>query len=142
MDLELIKSYKTTNTVVVKYHVKEKEVVISKINLSNIYGIFRTDFSPLVLIKMMIGNIPRNSIKYKFPFITKTPYVMCLENDTSIVQLTNNDINRLEKSCAWLCDIIIMCFLRWISLQSNKIAVVDSLLYLNETWNKKSKVMG
>ena len=68
MDLELIKSDKTTNDVVVKLHVKEKEVVILKIKLSDIYGIFPTDFPPLALMKMMIGNNPRNAIKYKIPF--------------------------------------------------------------------------
>ena len=47
MPIELIKSYKTTNVVVVNHHVKEKEVVTSKINLSDIYGVFPTDFSPL-----------------------------------------------------------------------------------------------
>ena len=87
-------------------------------------------------MKMMIGNKSRNAIVYNFPFLSKTPYIMCLKNDTSIVQLTNKDINRLKKYCAWLCDNIIMCFLRWMSLQSNKIDIVDSLSYLNETWNK------
>ena len=64
---------------------------------------------------------------------------MCLQNDTSIVQLTNDDINRLKKSCSWLCDIIIMGFLHWMSLQSNKITVVDCLSYLTETWNKEKQ---
>ena len=84
-------------------------------------------------MKTMIGDKPRYAIIYKFYFLIKTPYIMCLKNDTSTVQLTNKDINRLKKSCAWLCYSIIMCFLRWISLQSNKIAVIDSLSYLNET---------
>ena len=44
MNIELIKSYKTTNVVVVKHHVQEKEVVTSEINLSDIYGVFSADF--------------------------------------------------------------------------------------------------
>ena len=54
---------------------------------------------------------------------------MYLSNDTLRVQLTNKDINRLKKSLSWLCDSIIMCFLRWMSFQSKKIAVIDSLSY-------------
>ena len=34
---------------------------------------------------------------------------------------------------------IIICFLRWMSLQSNKIAVVDSLSYLTEKWNEQKQ---
>ena len=60
---------------------------------------------------------------------------MYLKNDTSIIQLTNKDINRLKKSCAWLFDNIIMCFLRWMSLQLKKNAIIDYLSYLNERWN-------
>ena len=103
--IELTKSCKTTNVVVVKDHVKEKEVVTSKIKLSDIYGVFPIDFSPLVLMKMMIGNKPRNAIVYNFPFLIKTPYIMCLTNGTLRVQLTNLDINRLKKPCA--CVIIL-----------------------------------
>ena len=44
IDIEVIKSYKTTNDVIVKHHVKEKEVVISEINLSDIYGASRSYF--------------------------------------------------------------------------------------------------
>ena len=87
----------------------------------------------------MKGCTPRNAIKYNFPFLIKTPYTLCLQNDASIVQLTNKDINRLKKSCSWLCDIIIMFFLRWMSLQSNKIAVVDLLSYLKKHGIKKEK---
>ena len=58
------------------------------------------DFFPLGLMKMMIGNKSRNAIVYKFPSLIKTPYIMCLTNDTLRVQLTNKDINRLKKSCA------------------------------------------
>ena len=43
MDLELIKSDKTTNAVVVKLGVKENDIVTSKIKYSNTYGIFPTD---------------------------------------------------------------------------------------------------
>ena len=43
MDLELIKSDKTTNAVVVKLGVKGKDVVTSKIKYSNTNGIFPTD---------------------------------------------------------------------------------------------------
>ena len=64
---------------------------------------------------------------------------MCLTNDTLRVQLTNKDITRLKKSCAWLCDSIIMSFLRWMSFQSNKIAFIDSLSYYRTIWNKKIK---
>ena len=86
-------------------------------------------------MKTMIGDKPRYAIIYKFYFLIKTPCIMCLKNDTSIVQLTNKDINRLKKSCTWLFDNIIMCFLHWMSLQSNKIAIIDYLSYLNERWN-------
>ena len=53
INIELTKSCKTTNVVVVKDHVKEKEVVTTKIKLSDIYGVFPIDFSPLVLMKMI-----------------------------------------------------------------------------------------
>ena len=43
MDLELIKSDKTTNAVVVKLGVKGNDIVTSKIKYSNTYGIFPTD---------------------------------------------------------------------------------------------------
>ena len=33
----------------------------------------------LLLMKMMIGNKPRNTIVYKFPFLIKTPYIICLK---------------------------------------------------------------
>ena len=105
INIELTKFYRTTNDVVVKDHAKEKEVVTSKIKLSDIYGAFPIDFSPLVLMKMMIGNKPRNAIVYNFPFLIKTPYIMCLTNGTLRVQLTNLDINRLKKPCA--CVIIL-----------------------------------
>ena len=71
MNIELIKSYKTANVVVVNHHIKEKEVVTSKLNLSDIYGVFPTDFSPLVLMKMITGNKHRNAIVYKYPFFNK-----------------------------------------------------------------------
>ena len=32
------------------------------------------DFFPLGLMKMMIGNKPRNAIVYTFSFLIKTPY--------------------------------------------------------------------
>ena len=73
----------------------------------------------------MTGSKPRNSIEYQILFLIKIPYAMCLQNDTYIVQLTYDNMNRLKKSCSWLCGIIIMSFLRWMSLQSNKIALVD-----------------
>ena len=47
MDLESIMSDKRTNAIVEKLDVKEKNVVISKIKLSDTYGIFPTDVSPL-----------------------------------------------------------------------------------------------
>ena len=71
--MDMNKSHKTIHTVVVKHHVKEKEVATSKINFSDIYGAFSTDFSPLVLMKVMTGNKSRNAIVYKFPFLIKTP---------------------------------------------------------------------
>ena len=140
MEFESIKSNKKINAVVEKLEVKEKDVVIPKVELSDIYGTFPTDFSPLVLMRIMTGSKPRNAIKSKFLVLIKTPYTMCLQNDKSIVQLTNDDINRLKKYCSWLSDSIILCFLRWISLQSNQIAVVDSLSYLTETWNEPNQI--
>ena len=56
---------------------------------------------------------------------------MCLKNDTSTVQLTYKDMNWLRESCKWLCDSISMSFLRWMDLQSKKIAVVDSHSHLS-----------
>ena len=64
---------------------------------------------------------------------------MYLTNDTLRVQLPNKDINRYKKSLSWLCDSIIMCFLRCMSFQSNKIAVIDSLSYHRTIWNKEIK---
>ena len=77
----------------------------------------------------MTGSNPSNPIKYNLPFLIKAAYVIYLQNDTSIVELTYNDIKRFSKPCIWLCDNVIMRFLRWTSLQSYEKAVVDSLSY-------------
>ena len=60
---------------------------------------------------IMTSSKSRNSIKYNLPFLIKLLYIMCLQNDTYIVKLTFNDINRLNKPGIWLCDNIIMRFL-------------------------------
>ena len=112
---------------------------ISKIHSNNFYGVFPIDFQPLVLKKMMVGHRPRNPIKYGFPFLIKTPYMMCLENEKLTVNLTHVDMDRFKEPHIWLCDSIIMCFLRWMSLQSKKIAVVDSLSHNSLIWDKKLK---
>ena len=68
-------------------------------------------------MKIMVDNPPKHPIKYRFPFLIETPYNMCLGNDTSIVNLTYKDMTRLREPQTWLCDSIVMSFLRWMSLQ-------------------------
>ena len=68
MEFESIKSNKKANDVVEKLEVNEKDVVISKVKIFETYGIFPTDFSPLVLTRIMTGSKPRNAIEYKFSF--------------------------------------------------------------------------
>ena len=46
---------------------------------------------------IMTGSKSRNPIKYNLPFLIKEPYIMCLQNDTSSVELTYNDNKRLNK---------------------------------------------
>ena len=66
---------------------------------------------------------------------------MCLTNDTLRVQSPNKDIKRLKKPCAWLCDSMIMCFLRWMSFQSKK-SLLSILYHITEQYEiKKLKNM-
>ena len=61
------------------------------------YKLFSICFTPLVLMTIMTCSKSRNPIKYNLPFLIKEPYIMCLQNDTSSVELTYNDIKRLNK---------------------------------------------
>ena len=139
MDLETIKGSEKGIKVIEINDDNEQMADISKIHSNNFYGVFPIDFQPLVLKKMMVGHRPRNPIKYGFPFLIKTPYMMCLENEKLTVNLTHVDMDRFKEPHIWLCDSIIMCFLRWMSLQSKKIAVVDSLSHNSLIWDKKLK---
>ena len=49
----------------------------------------------------------------------------CFIYDVSQIDLTYGDIKLFDSKTQWLNDNIIMCFLRWMSLQSSKIAVLD-----------------
>ena len=47
------------------------------------------------------------------------------KHDDSVSFLTYADIKLFDSKTQWLNDRIDMCFLRWMSLQSIKIAVLD-----------------
>ena len=90
-------------------------------------------------MKIMVDNPLKHPINYRFPFLIETPYTICLGNDISIVNLTHKDMNCLREPRQWLCDSIVMSFLHWMTLQSNKIAVVDSLSHLSQIWDEEKK---
>ena len=63
-------------------------------------------------MNIIVDNPPKHPMNYRFRFLIETPDNMCLGNDTSIVNLTYKDMTRLSQPQTWLCDSIVLSFLR------------------------------
>ena len=85
--LQEVKS-KVVDLVDSDYHTEEQVNVIHPDTIRFIL----TYFSPLVLMTIMKDSIPRNPIKFSLPLLIKSSYVMCSQNDTSIVALKYKDM--------------------------------------------------
>ena len=97
-----------------------------------IYGSFPIDFKPINGLKK------NDTISDDIPFLITTPYIHKPDNDKfTPIPVFNMDITKFDSN-EFLGDGVIMCFLRWMSLQSNKISVIDSLsIQINDLKNKK-----
>ena len=85
--LQEVKS-KVVDLVDSDYHTEEQVNVIYPDTIILIL----TYFSPLVLMTIMKDSIPRNPIKFSLPLLIISSYVMCSQNDTSIVALKYKDM--------------------------------------------------
>ena len=53
----------------------------------------------------------------------------CFKHDNSVLFLTYCDMKLFDSDNIWLNDMCVMCFLRCMSLQSSKIAVLDLMFF-------------
>ena len=96
--------------------------IIPMNNLIN--GRFPTDFQPLILLKST-GIVNDN-----IPFLITTP--------NEPISISKIDITCFDQN-VYLGDGFVNCFLRWLSLQSNKISIIDSAsMLINNLIDEKS----
>ena len=94
---------------------------------------FSTDFQPLIELKL------NNIVNDKIPFLITTPYIHHPEYDLSEdISISKRDMNFFDND-VYLGDTVVDCFLRWMSLQSNKISIIDpSSMLMKKSIDKKS----
>ena len=94
---------------------------------------FSTDFEPLLRLKV------NEAVNYDIPFLITTPYIYQLDIDqNTAISLNKVDIKKFD-SDVYMGDGVVYCFLRWMSLQSSKISVIDSSpIELNELKDGKA----
>ena len=79
-------------------------------------------------VNSIFGTFPKhffNNAIGQILFLLNSSHMNCFIYDVSQIDLTYGDIKLFDSKTQWLNDNIIMCFLRWMSLQSSKIAVLD-----------------
>ena len=79
-------------------------------------------------VNSIFGKFPEhffNNAIGQIPFLLNSSHMNCFKHDDSVIDLTYGDIKLFDSKTQWLNDRIIMCFLRWMSLQSSKIAVLN-----------------
>ena len=99
-----------------------------------IHGWFPIYFQPLIQLKS------NDIVNDKIPFLITTPYIHHPENDISEhISISKSDMEKFDNN-AYLGDGVVNCFLRWMSVQSNKISTIDpSSILINNLIDKKNK---
>ena len=89
-----------------------------------IHGRFPTDFQPHIQLKS------NDIVNEKIPFLLPTPYIHHPENDfNEHISISKSAMEKFDKN-VYVGDGVANCFLRWMSLQSNKISTIDPSLML------------
>ena len=72
-------------------------------------------------------------------FLITTPYIHHPEHDINEhISISKSDIEKFDNN-VYLGDGVVNCFLRWMSLQSNKISIIDSAsMLINKLIDEKS----
>ena len=98
-----------------------------------VHGRFPTYFQPLIQLKL------NDIVTGKIPFLITTPYIHHPENDLSEhISISKSDMENFGND-VYLGDGVVDCFLRWMSLQSNKISIIDpSSMLMKKSIDKKS----
>ena len=100
-----------------------------------IHGRFSTDFQPLIELKL------NDIVHDEIPFSLITPYTHHPEYDLSEdISISNSDMIKFDND-VYLGDAVVYCFLRWMSLQSNKILTIDPSSMFHKLTDKKSNIV-
>ena len=85
-----------------------------------IHGRFSTDFQPLIQLKS------NDIVNENIPFLITTPYIYHPENNLNEhISISKSDIKKFDNN-VYLGDDVVIFFLRWMSLLSNKISIIDT----------------
>ena len=70
-----------------------------------------------------------NNANGQSPFLLNSSHMNSFKHNDSVSFLTYDGMKLFDSNHIWLNNTIIMCFLRWMSLQSSKIAVLDLMAF-------------
>ena len=100
---------------------------------SLVYGRFPTDFETLLRLKV------NETVNHYIPFLITATYIYHSDIDqNTTISLDKVDIKKFDNN-VYMGDGVIYCFLRWMSLQSRKISVIDSTsMGMNELTDGKA----